>query len=134
VTGTVRIIKQYSDVPCIEGTTWGYDRYGIWVTNGCRAKFEILEYGGRVNVRKIACESEDERYQYCPLGGVVGEVRLIKQFSRKPCIQGTSWGYDRHGIWVDKGCRGEFAIYERTQRNFRDNYYPPNIPSKRKEW
>lgn len=139
VTGPVKIIKQLSDAPCVEGQTWGYDRYGIWVTNGCRAKFEIEEYGGETQVRRISCESEKMRYQYCPVSGVVSDVRLIKQFSKKPCIQGDSWGFDRNGVWVDKGCRGEFAVYQRRQQQRYDLHpgypgYPSNVPIKRKEW
>lgn len=136
ITGPVRILKQFSDAPCIEGQSWGYDRYGIWVTNGCRAKFEIEEYGGRTQVRKISCESEEMRYRYCPVGGVVGDVRLIKQFSKNPCIQGQSWGYDKNGVWVDKGCRGEFAVYPQRVRSREGSYpeYPPNVPVKRKAW
>jgi hypothetical protein len=143
VNGPVRMIKQLSDAPCIEGQTWGYDRYGIWVTNGCRAKFEIVEYGE--GVKKISCESEHEMYRYCPVSGVVGEVRLIKQFSKSPCIEGQSWGFDRHGVWVDRGCRGEFAIYPPGRGYWRQQTVPTlpqsNVvpygtegPVKRKEW
>ncbi|MCX7823272.1 MAG: DUF3011 domain-containing protein [Syntrophobacterales bacterium] len=137
VTGPVKVIKQLSDAPCIEGQTWGYDRYGVWVTNGCRARFEIQEHGKETQVVKISCESEDKRYHYCPVGNnVVKEVKLIKQFSKNPCIQGHSWGFDESGVWVDKGCRGEFSVYKRTGR-FRGNEYPgypPSAPIKRKEW
>jgi hypothetical protein len=30
--------------------------------------------------------------------------------SRSACIDGDSWGYDDRGIWVDRGCRAEFAL------------------------
>ncbi|PZN92053.1 MAG: hypothetical protein DCF31_17950, partial [Alphaproteobacteria bacterium] len=26
---------------CIQGRSWGWDRGGIWVNNGCRARFRI---------------------------------------------------------------------------------------------
>jgi hypothetical protein len=39
-----------------------------------------------------------------------GGVRLKDQLSREACVQGISWGFDRDGIWVDKGCRAEFQI------------------------
>lgn len=35
----VSIVNQYSDSPCIEGSTWGADRNRVWVTRGCRADF-----------------------------------------------------------------------------------------------
>jgi len=35
---------------------------------------------------------------------------MVKQNSDSPCQQGYSWGYDREGIWVDRGCRADFAV------------------------
>jgi hypothetical protein len=37
-------------------------------------------------------------------------VQLAKQRSDSPCRQGYSWGYDRGGIWVDRGCRADFIV------------------------
>ena len=39
--GRARIERQISDSPCREGRTWGFNRAGVWVTDGCRAVFEI---------------------------------------------------------------------------------------------
>ncbi|MCA1715202.1 MAG: DUF3011 domain-containing protein, partial [Gammaproteobacteria bacterium] len=39
--GGVRLIRQLSRSACIEGRTWGRDRAGLWVSNGCRADFEV---------------------------------------------------------------------------------------------
>ena len=49
--GGVRLVRQVSNNkgPCIEGRSWGYDRRGIWVTNGCRAEFEVGYAGGYRN-------------------------------------------------------------------------------------
>ncbi len=33
--------RQLSNDGCWEDETWGYDRDGIWVDEGCRAEFEI---------------------------------------------------------------------------------------------
>lgn len=55
------------------------------------------------------CSSNDRRTVHCPVdtrGGVV----LLRQHSRAPCIEGDSWGWDRRGVWVSAGCRGEFAV------------------------
>ncbi|WP_368563663.1 DUF3011 domain-containing protein [Pseudoxanthomonas sp. UTMC 1351] len=35
----VSLVRQVSRTPCIEGRTWGQDRRGVWVTEGCRAEF-----------------------------------------------------------------------------------------------
>ncbi len=37
----VRLVRQISGSPCTEGSTWGTDSTGIWVTRGCRAEFEL---------------------------------------------------------------------------------------------
>jgi hypothetical protein len=36
-------------------------------------------------------------------------VRMVKQNSDSTCQQDYSWGFDRNGIWVDHGCRGDFV-------------------------
>lgn len=39
--GGVEIVDQLSDSPCREGRTWGWDRGGIWVDQGCEAVFRV---------------------------------------------------------------------------------------------
>lgn len=36
-----RLVQRLSDASCVKGSSWGVDRYGIWVDNGCEAEFEI---------------------------------------------------------------------------------------------
>ncbi|WP_254913594.1 DUF3011 domain-containing protein, partial [Stenotrophomonas maltophilia] len=43
--GRARMIRQLSGSPCVEGETWGQSRYGVWVTQGCRAEFVADEHG-----------------------------------------------------------------------------------------
>jgi hypothetical protein len=54
--GYVRLVRQLSDAPCIQGRTWGYGNDYIWVSNGCRAIFEYGRYNDRNNDRY------DDRY------------------------------------------------------------------------
>lgn len=61
-------------------------------------------YGGA-----IVCESHDGRDRYCRVD-TRGGVWLVQQRSRAACIEGRTWGWDRGGIWVGHGCRGEFAV------------------------
>ena len=35
---------------------------------------------------------------------------MVNQRSGSACNQGYSWGFDRGGVWVDHGCRADFAI------------------------
>jgi hypothetical protein len=57
----------------------------------------------------ISCGSVKGRYQYCPADTGRG-VQLQRQLSRSQCLQSTTWGYDRGGVWVDKGCAATFAV------------------------
>lgn len=65
----------------------------------------------------IICNSRKERYTRCNLNlDRYDRIRLKRQLSNSGCWQGDTWGYDRDGIWVDRGCRGEFEIMGRTRR------------------
>ncbi|AXC09618.1 hypothetical protein ACPOL_0233 [Acidisarcina polymorpha] len=35
---------------------------------------------------------------------------MVRQRSGSACIQGQTWGYDRRGTWVDRGCRADFVV------------------------
>jgi hypothetical protein len=109
--GGVRLVRQLSGSPCVEGRTWGSDRNGVWVTSGCRAEF-IAGYGGgspSYGSGLIRCESDDRRTRRCP-ASTRGGVRLARQLSSTPCIEGRTWGYDSNSIWVSGGCRAEFSV------------------------
>jgi Protein of unknown function (DUF3011) len=111
--GGVHLIKQKSKSPCIKGRTWGFNRKGIWVDRGCRAKFEL----GRCEWcredwskgKTIHCGSHDFRKNFCRVD-TRGGVHLIDQKSKAPCIKGRTWGFNRKGIWVDCGCRAKFKV------------------------
>jgi uncharacterized protein YegP (UPF0339 family) len=109
--GGVRLIKQNSNAACIVDQSWGYDRRGIWVDHGCRADFEVLAVSAypAPQGQTISCNSDDMRRHYCEVD-TRGGVRLIKQNSNAACIVDRSWGYDRRGIWVDRGCRADFEV------------------------
>jgi hypothetical protein len=108
--GGVRMIRQVSGSLCQEGASWGYDRNGIWVDRGCRANFEVGGYQQAGNVgggQIVQCSSDNGGRRTCS-ADTRGGVRLVRQISGSPCQQGSTWGWDRNGIWVDRGCRAEF--------------------------
>jgi len=41
----IRFLRQRSQSACIEGQSYGIARDGVWVTNGCRADFQVLQNG-----------------------------------------------------------------------------------------
>ena len=118
--GGVRMIEQLStgSGQCVYNQSWGYDRSGVWVNNGCRARCEVGNpgwhdhssgswSGGHANT--VRCESTQGRKEYCR-ADTSGGVRLGHQISNSPCRYHDSWGYDNSGIWVDRGCRADFEL------------------------
>ena len=116
--GDVRLVRQLSSARCVEGRTWGQDRNGLWVTDGCRAEFEVSGRGngwgnngwgnnGGNQGRIFRCESQKGRTQTCGVDGR-GRVQLVRQLSDAACIEGRTWGQDARGVWVTGGCRAEF--------------------------
>ncbi len=102
----IDLIRKISKAACVQGQTWGYDRRGVWVSNGCRGEFAVIRVA---EPRLLICESVQERRQYCPANTVYG-VEMSRQLSRNPCTEGYTWGYDRNAVWVDRGCRAEFVV------------------------
>jgi hypothetical protein len=126
IRGTVVIVNQISRSPCIEGRSWGYDRRGIWVDQGCSGEFQVVRgrgdgypgggyrrdddhYGGGY-AQTITCESRDNRRRYCRADLRYNAVRVIDNLSRVRCDQGYNWDFDDGGIWVTDGCRAVFGV------------------------
>ncbi|BAQ65420.1 DUF3011 domain-containing protein [Geminocystis sp. NIES-3709] len=155
--GGVKFIRQISNAECRKGSTWGYDRNGIWVDQGCGAEFSVRDRGGNNNNYNsnsggsdtaaiiggvlavgaiaaaiasgsnnsnnnsnnnnssfndtITCGSDRGNFIRCNTNIRRGDrVVLRRQLSNSGCWQGETWDYDRNGIWVDQGCRGQFEI------------------------
>lgn len=123
--GGVRLTNQRSGSACTQGQTWGWDNNGIWVDRGCRADFLTgsggnnwgggngggWNGGNRPGVgQTFTCSSNNGGRNYCslPRGVNPNNITLSRQISGSACTQGQTWGTDRRGLWVDKGCRAEF--------------------------
>ena len=116
----ITLERQISGSPCVEGQGWGVDRRGLWVDRGCRAYFTVSSRrGGYSDQGAIKCESNDGRRNYCGHYDF-DQVRMERQISGSPCVQGRTWGVDRDGLWVDRGCRAYFTI--RSDRDRRGDY------------
>jgi hypothetical protein len=61
-------------------------------------------YGARVT-----CSSNNGKRNWCNIGNA-RDAQLVRQISGSPCVRGSTWGIDNRGLWVDNGCRAEFAI------------------------
>jgi hypothetical protein len=113
----VQLVRQRSDAKCKEGSSWGHDNLGIWVDKGCQADFVVGVPGhpagsakAEGKSEKINCASFDGRKNYCDADTQGAQVRLTRQIGMAPCMEGSTWGYDRKGVWVDRGCNGEFLV------------------------
>lgn len=65
------------------------------------------------SISRVVCESNGYRYEECDVDtrrGRIIDARVRRQLSSSPCTEGESWGYARDSIWVDRGCRAEFAV------------------------
>ena len=133
----VDLDRQISGSPCVQGQTWGVDSRGLWVDRGCRAQFVEMGRGGGGYYPppgyrpppdqggwrpgpdwdreiRLQCESNDKQYHFCQVDvGARGNAVLVRQLSGSACQQGYSWGWNRAGVWVSKGCRGLFSVNRR---------------------
>jgi hypothetical protein len=165
--GGVTLRYQHSRFRCDQNDTWGYDRGGIWVANGCSATFRVGrdrdgggddaaaiglgilalgilgavasndddnrddypppssggpyppgggyddddDYGDPyAGATIISCDSKKYKFRYCAVR-VDEYAELIRQRSQNACRFNKTWGFDRNGVWVKKGCRADFAVY-----------------------
>lgn len=118
-----RVAQQLSHTACTPGRTWGFDPGSVWVEGGCRARFAAAPRGGGGGWQPgpnwnqnfiVSCGSPQYRYYFCQVDvGARGRVQLQRQNSSSRCIEGQTWGWNRAGIWVDKGCGAQFMVVRR---------------------
>ena len=164
-SGGVTLSVQHTRYGCYQNDTWGYDRNGVWVSNGCSATFTIGardrddgdtaaavglgilalgiigaiasdntgpppqpdydpnyppprdqyqdqydDYDPYEDAQIVYCDSKKYKLKICPVR-VSSHVELVRQRSKNACRFNKTWGYDRRRIWVNKGCRAEFAVF-----------------------
>jgi len=67
----------------------------------------------------IRCESRNNNRNFCRVD-TENSVTLRHQLSNAPCTRNRTWGFDRNGIWVDRGCRADFD-FGRSSNNSNNN-------------
>lgn len=117
--GRVIVVRQLSKTACVENQNWGANRSSIWVSGGCRAVFALEGApGGAGNAyndasnggngpSQVTCESIDGRRSECDMN-TRGSVRVARQLSKTACVEGQTWGLNKHSVWVSGGCRATF--------------------------
>lgn len=58
----------------------------------------------------VTCESYGGRRQTCAVDSRGTQVRLIRRLSDASCVRDRSWGVRPGAVWVDDGCRAQFAV------------------------
>lgn len=72
--------------------------------------FVLLVAASAVSAQEaVRCESSDGKYRECMMDSF-GRVVMTRQISDTNCVEGKNWGYRDGVVWVDSGCRGEFAV------------------------
>ncbi len=106
------------DIP--DGTNSDGARVQIYDSNGdSNQQFTFRQvsgnqgYGGNLNggsnTNTITCSSNNGRRTHCDTD-TAGGVRLVRQMGRASCQEGSTWGSDWNGVWVDRGCQAEFEV------------------------
>jgi hypothetical protein len=122
IAGSVRVLRELSRAPCVEGDSWRWNPRGIYVRNGCRAEFAFRgqdDWGGGgwggggsggARYTEIVCASRGSRENFCAAPND-GRVRLVREQGSGQCIEGQSWRADPQGIRVRGGCVGRFGYF-----------------------
>lgn len=111
VDGLARLVKKKSDAPCIEGQSWGQRGDRVWVTRGCRAKFEVVRSGGGGGGgagQQVDCRSQNNRYQECAIRQGY-DARILRDYTGR-CRKDSTWGTRPGVLWVTSGCQGQFEL------------------------
>lgn len=113
------LVRQLSDSRCVQGRSWGSRDGEVWVNDGCRAEFREGGWGGgHSGGSTVRCQSQSNRRQTCPTSW--RSAVLVRQLSGTRCVEGHNWGSRSGEVWVDDGCRAEFA--EGRGGGHRDRY------------
>ena len=87
---------------------WGFSRIKQDIATSLRGNSGGGWSGnGGDNGRTIRCESRNNRERVCNTGW--RNARLVRQISGSACMEGRTWGARNGTVWVNSGCRAEFA-------------------------
>ena len=96
-------------VPPRPGPGWN-GQGGRPATDGWSGEYDRPGQGTGGPTSRIVCQSRSWSYEMCPVRTQGRQFRLEQQMSNQPCIRGDNWGVLPGGLWVDRGCAGEFGM------------------------
>ncbi len=82
--------------------------------------FLLIPFSGAVVAQSdrnlvFSCSSNGQR-TFCPVDSARGNPRFRRQLGNVRCVEGYTWGSERDGVWVDRGCRAEFETLAEARR------------------
>ncbi|MFY2763141.1 DUF3011 domain-containing protein [Arenimonas sp. MALMAid1274] len=66
---------------------------------------------------EVVCESKGKERSECDMD-TRGTVVVVRQLSHAACVEGSTWGLNKHSIWVEGGCR---AVFSNTSHDAADS-------------
>ena len=68
----------------------------------------------------IDCSSRDFAFARCsiPGAGEITSLSVTRKYSRSSCTYDWSYGHQGGQVWVNQGCRAQFAVCYNTVSNF----------------
>lgn len=79
----------------------------------CAVAMPLTAQDSRDSHARMTCASTNFQRTICEADTSAG-VSLVRQLGDDKCEEGRTWGFNERGIWVDRGCRAEFALYYRA--------------------
>jgi hypothetical protein len=104
-----RLARESSRGRCREGQTWGTRNGVIWVTDGCRGRFDVVRGsgGGQAGQGLFDCRSTNGQFRECSIGRG-NSARLVREYSNGRCRANSTWGVRNGYVWVTSGCMAQF--------------------------
>ena len=64
------------------------------------------------NLITIQCSSHSYAFARCRVqgDGEITEMRMVRKYSRSKCTYDWSYGHQGGQVWVNHGCRAQFAV------------------------
>jgi len=114
--GGVDFVQNLSNISC--DNRWGYDANGIWVKDGCRARFVTYPDDSVVNQQVIResltvkCKSRQNKMKICDTKGPFIDVEFKREISKGKYPCEGNWGVNPKGqLFVVNSCYAEFKVY-----------------------
>lgn len=115
--GGVYLSVQYSKASCRQGSSWGYDNRGIWVSNGCRAQFDLGDYRGGHR------SDSDSKAAAALAIGLIGAAAIASHHDRDRDDRGYDYRpYEHHNNYGPSDhvtCESRDNRYEYCRANLR---------------